>query len=223
MKNMLILAVSVACCVIFAGGCIPSTPPAEEEAPVQAAPPAPAPAVENAAPSAPEPAPVAVPAADTAAPAQEAAEGEDGKSNLQISLDSDTIPEGAIPLPIVSLVPIEGAKGYRIQSRFPVEGLSMEGTVMLTGPGKWVLSGQFKSDTDAFAPGEPTVQALGATEKGEDGLLKFTGADRSMMIFFPAPMPPADAPKLPQPKTIPFKFDFEAPDDAAFNIMLTPF
>lgn len=210
MKNMLILAVSVACCVIFAGGCIPSTPPAEEEAPVQAAPPAPAPAVDTAAPPAPEPTP-------------EAAEGEDGKSNLQISLNSDTIPEGAIPLPIVSLVPIEGAKGYRIQSRFPVEGLSMEGTVMLTGPGKWLLSGQFSSNTDAFAPDQPTVQALGATEKGEDGLLKFTGADRSMMIFFPAPMPPADAPKLPQPKTIPFNFDFEAPDDAAFSIMLTPF
>ena len=210
MKNMLILAVSVACCVIFAGGCIPSTPPAEEEAPVQAAPPAPAPAVDTAAPPAPEPTP-------------EAAEGEDGKSNLQISLNSDTIPEGAIPLPIVSLVPIEGAKGYRIQSRFPVEGLSMEGTVMLTGPGKWLLSGQFSSNTDAFAPGQPTVQALGATEKGEDGLLKFTGADRGMMIFFPAPMPPADAPKLPQPKTIPFNFDFEAPDDAAFSIMLTPF
>jgi len=223
MKNTLILAVSVACCVIFAGGCIPSTPPAEEEAPVQAVPPAPAPAVENAAPPAPEPAPAAVPAADTAAPAPEAAEGEDGKSNLQISLDSDTIPEGAIPLPIVSLVPIEGAKGYRIQSRFPVEGLSMEGTVMLTGPGKWLLSGQFTANTDAFVPGQPTVQALGATEKGEDDLLKFTGADRGMMIFFPAPMPPADAPTLPQPKTIPFTFDFEAPDDAAFTIMLTPF
>lgn len=231
MKNCVCLIAGVFFCVILTGGCIPSAPStegepsasaAEQPVPAQPAEPAVEKQVQAEAPV-PEAPPTVAPEANNAAASPENESAPDEKSSLQVSLDADQIPEGAIPLPVVSFVPIEGAKGYRLQSRFPVEGLSMEGTVMLTGPGKWLLSGQFKSNTDAFVPGQPTAQALGATEKGEDGVLKFTSTDHGMMIFFPAPMPPADAPKLEQPKTIPFNFTFDAPDDAVFNIMLTPF
>ena len=99
----------------------------------------------------------------------------------------------------------------------------MQGSLVPTAPGKWVLTGQFTSTIEAFAPGPPSIQVLGTMVPKEGGGLEFQGNAGEVMILFPAPMPPADAPRLAEARTLPFNLAFDAPDNAVFQIMLTPF
>lgn len=210
MKAFPCLTLFVLACMVFGNGCIPSAPPAPEKKPAAAS-------VPPAAPPAPEAVPPQQARNTGAAPKQPG-----DTSNIQVPLVPEKIQEGAVEMPVVALVPVTEGKGYVLRSKFPVEGLSMEGSLVPEGPGKWVFSGQFKSTIDSFAPGQPTVQVIGSMVPKEGGGLEFQGNAGEVIILFSAPMPPADAPKLAEPKVLPFKLSFDAPDTAAFNIMLMP-
>ena len=203
--------------VVIGSGCIPSAP----SSPPETAPAAPAsPAPQHAAAEPSSPAPPAVPAP---APAPAQPSGPAGTSNVRVPLVPEKIQEGAIQMPVVSLVPAANGKGYAVAAKFPVEGLSMQGTLVPQAPGKWVLTGQFTSTIEAFSPGPPSIQVLGTMVPKEGGGLEFQGNAGEVMILFPAPMPPADAPRLAEARTLPFNLAFAAPDNAAFQIMLMPF
>lgn len=205
--------------VAVGNGCIPSAPSSPPEM-APAAPASPAPQHATAEPS--SPAPPAVPApAPAPAPAQPS--GPAGTSNVQVPLVPEKIQEGAIQMPVVSLVPAADGKGYAVAAKFPVEGLSMQGTLVPQAPGKWVLTGQFTSTIEAFSPGPPSIQVLGTMVPKEGGGLGFQGNTGEIMILFPAPMPPAGAPRLAEARTLPFNLAFDAPDNAVFQVMLMPF
>ena len=99
----------------------------------------------------------------------------------------------------------------------------MEGSLLRRGPSQWTLSGQFKSNTDAFAPEPPALQIMGTMQPRQYGGLEFVGNTGEVLITFDAPLPPPDAPVLAEPKIIPFSLEFEAPDNALFMVMLMPF
>ncbi len=210
-----------ACIVVFTfigSGCIPSTPtgqkPGEMEASPQATTPVPPPVIQEKPTTASPEAAVSPPESTTSS---------EGKSAVQIPLGMNEIPAGALALPVVSLVPIKGKEGYEIKSRFPVEGLSMEGTLLHQSSGKWLLSGQFKSNIESFNPGQPAMQKMGAMASKEGGGLQVVENSSEIIIVFSAAMPSPDVPKLPEPKVIPFNLSLEAPDEAIFSIMLAPF
>lgn len=215
------LTLLVLALVVVGSGCIPSAPP-EPEAPAPVASAAPAPQETPVAPPAPA-APAAPAPAPAPAPTPEQPAGADDTANVQVPLVPEKIQEGAIQMPVISLVPAADGKGYAVAAKFPVEGLSMQGSLVPKAPGKWVLTGQFTSTIEAFAPGPPSIQVLGTMVPQEGGGLQFQGNAGEVMILFPAPMPPADAPRLAEARTLPFNLAFDAPDNAAFQIMLMPF
>lgn len=146
-----------------------------------------------------------------------------GVSNLHVPLDPAAMPSTAIEMPVISLIRLEDKPGYMLNAKFPVDGLAMEGTLMRQAPGRWLLSGQFKTSIEAFTPSEPTIQHMDLLKPGEGGTMALENDQREIIISFAAPMPPKDSPLLPEPKTIPFSKSFEAPDNAMFFVLLTPF
>ncbi|OQB36632.1 MAG: hypothetical protein BWY09_01863 [Candidatus Hydrogenedentes bacterium ADurb.Bin179] len=218
MKIPVPLIMFVLILVTTVSGCIPSAPSSKDNAPaVLPSPTVPAPST---APPQEEPAPGG---AKNAAASQISTSDPSAKSHLQVPLDTATTPVDAVALPIIALVPLGDNKGYTVNSRFPIEGLAMEGTLLRQSPGKWLLSGQFRSDRASFAPGKPSVQAMGAMTPKEGGGLAVTETAGEMIITFPAPLPPAEEPKLPESKVIPFTLTLDAPDNTIFSIMLLPF
>ena len=218
MKTASCLIVFVLFLLTVGNGCIPSSPPGPAEEPAAVpAPPAPSP------PPLPKTEEVVPPKAERTDPIPATPHDSNEKSHLQVPLDTSKMPDGAIALPIITLVPLEKEKGYRLQSRFPIEGLTMEGTLTLQEPGKWLLSGQFRSDRASFSPSEPTAQGMGAMSQKEGGGLAVSETAGEVMITFSAPLPPAEEPRLTEPKVIPFTLALDAPLNTAFSIMLLPF
>jgi hypothetical protein len=218
MKYFFCLLVSLTLFLMVAGGCIPSAPPEKE--PVKQST---APAPEQVTPVAETPMEEIESAPAPSAAAEPKISSVPEITSIQIPFNEDAPPEGAILLPVISFVPLTEKQGFRLEGKFPVDGITMEGTVELTAPGTWRLSGTFQSDTELFAPTEPGVQIMGAAKRNEEGVPVFLGLDHTVMLFMSAPLPPADAPKLDSLKTIPYQFEFEAPENADFSMMLTPF
>ena len=218
MRTAVSLILLTLCLITMFSGCIPSSPSGKDNEP--AALPVPTAPVPSTAPPPEEPTPGK---AKSAAAPQIPTSDLSAKSHLQVPLGTAPTPADAVALPIVALVPLEEHQGYTVNSRFPIEGLAMEGTLLRQSPGKWLLSGQFRSDRASFAPGKPSVQAMGAMTPKEGGGLAVTETAGEMIITFPAPLPPAEEPKLPESKVIPFTLTLDAPDNTLFSIMLLPF
>ncbi len=218
MKYVLPMLIFVLFMILANSGCIPSSPPNPVNQPVATSP---------TTVSLPPPSQEAGQALSNDIgqniPQPSSTEDPNVKSHLQVPLNATKLPADAVALPMVGLVPLEGQKGYKLNSRFPIEGLSMEGTLLLQAPGKWVLSGQFRSDRASFAPGQPTAQSMGTMEPQNGGGLAFTETSGEVMISFSAPIPPAEEPRLAEPREIPFNLPLDAPDNATFSIMLLPF
>lgn len=209
MKTASFLLIAVLSITLLFAGCIPSTPPeadSKSPAPIQEQPVASA----QKGPEAPE-----RPGTDTQAISEKPDE-DSHVAHMQISLDSQEMPPGAIVMPTIDLIPMSDVRGYTLASEFPMDGLSMEGTLLFKEPDEWHLSGKFTSRIPAFSPGKPVAQPMGGSTP--DGV-----NSAEILITFAAPLPPADAASTQESQDIPFDLVIKTPVNTAFLVMLMPF
>ncbi len=213
MSSLSVRSILALALILAFAGCIPSAPP-QEPAPARPETPIERPTArqegERVAPALPPPTD-----ASMSDPADE-------KPHLSVPLDMENTPLG-IPMPTVSLVPMSDKVGYQLESRFPVDGLDMEGTLIYTAPNTWQLAGRFIADTEAFRPGQPELANMGHLESKKEGGLEHIPDKTEIVVNFAAPLPPPDAPKVASPITIPFDLEIKATKNVHFLIFLMPF
>lgn len=181
--------------------CIPSAPPAREAPPQKTA--------------KEEPATAPVP--------KEELVSDGNTTQLRMSLDSSAAVPGGMTGTSIVLVPWEKEAGYQIEGSFPMEGISIEGSLTPREKVQWVLSGKFLSTLEAFNPESPSFQKLGILQEKEGGGLKITDSVVEGLIIFSVPLPDPASAQLAEVREIPFELVIDTPFETMFNVIATPF